>query len=89
MADLLAASARAHAQARQQTKGAGPKRTIKKPLDLAKLHEAYTLRMAAHQIDPEHSDPAWIEEQGKTPTGRDTHDELMTFYREKLGAEQA
>ena len=47
--------------------------------------QAYELRALAESMDPEKADPAWAEEQRHTPRGRDTHDELMTFYREKLG----
>lgn len=47
--------------------------------------EAYALRKQAHEEDPDHLSPAWAAEQESTPRGYDTHMELMTFYREKLG----
>ena len=42
--------------------------------------EAFALRKQAHELDPEHSDPAWKAEQMKTPKQLDTHKAMMAFY---------
>jgi hypothetical protein len=49
------------------------------------LERAYRLRLDAHREDPEHSDPAWAEEEQHTPTGRSTHEDLLAFYKQQLG----
>lgn len=46
------------------------------------LERAGTLRKAAHDADPEHTDPAWAADPAP-------HDELMTFYAERLAAMEA
>jgi hypothetical protein len=48
------------------------------------LQRAYDLRKDAHALDPEHTAAAWTVDQQATPTGRDTHSDLMTFYRSHL-----
>lgn len=50
------------------------------------LLRAYDLRTEAHDLDPDHIAPAWLAEQRQTPTGRDTHTDLMAFYASQLGA---
>jgi len=47
------------------------------------LRNSASLRVEAHNLDPKHESPAWEEEQGHTPRGRDTHEEIMAFYREQ------
>lgn len=49
------------------------------------LERAYRLRLDADREDPNHSDPAWQEEEQHTPTGRSTHTDLMQFYEQQLG----
>jgi hypothetical protein len=56
-----------------------------KERERAALIEARDLRLEALAQDPKRTDPAWDEEQAKTPMGRDTHDELMVFYESMLG----
>lgn len=51
----------------------------------AHLVEARDRRLEAHALDPLHTAPAWVAEQPKTPTGRDTHTEMLAFYDEQLG----
>lgn len=52
---------------------------------LEALQRAYTLRKAAHAMDPQHTAPAWEDEQALTPRGEDTHRSLLRFYKERLG----
>lgn len=49
------------------------------------LETAYRRRLEAHDLDPAHTAPAWQAEQAKTAVGRDTHTELLGFYRQQLG----
>lgn len=42
------------------------------------LWDAYTLRIMANNLDPDHTDPAWSAD--KAP-----HADLMRFYAEQLG----
>lgn len=49
---------------------------------------AYRLRLDAHTLDPEHDAPAWADEAGQTPNGKDTHDEMMRFYRQQLNLKE-
>lgn len=51
---------------------------------LGNLQEALTLREQAHALDPEHMAPAWAEEQRHSPNGKDTHTEMLAFYRQQL-----
>lgn len=84
VAQLLEASWAAHKAAQQVTTGAKDKRRVTRGLDVKKLTEAYELRKQAIATDPDHTDPAWQQEQARTPNGRDTHAELMAYYRGKL-----
>jgi hypothetical protein len=80
----LADSMALHRAARQQTanpKGEG-NRTVTKPKDLTKYAKAFLLRQEAHELDPKHEASAWAIEQAATPAGRDTHSELMAFYKD-------
>lgn len=52
------------------------------------LRRAYTLRGDAHNLDPEHTLPAWQEEDRRTPQGRNTHDDLMAFYAQQLESKE-
>jgi hypothetical protein len=52
------------------------------------LERAYRLRLDAHREDPEHSDPAWAEDQRNTPKGIDTHAVMIAFYEQHLGPQQ-
>ena len=53
------------------------------PGALARLQQAYTLRKAAHALDPFETAPAWQLERDRF---YDTIDAaLMTFYLQKLG----
>lgn len=72
VSDALTASWAAHA-AWRRTK------------DRAKLEEARDLRVMADTLDPGHTDEAWDAESIRTPRGRNTHEEMVRFYREKLG----
>jgi len=78
---LLQESLTAHKAAQQVVKGG----KLIRLLDYERLAVAYALRKQALLMDPERTDPAWQVEQVKTPNGRDTHLDLMTYYREKLG----
>lgn len=51
----------------------------------ALLAQARDYRLAALALDPQRRLPPWTVEQTKTPSMRDTHDELMTFYQDQLG----
>jgi len=46
------------------------------------LERAGTLRKAAHEADPKHTDPAWVSDAAAVGD----HDSLMTFYAEALAA---
>lgn len=59
-------------------------RKAKQPDAMELLAHARDLRVAAHQADPEHSDPAWDEENAHTNNPRPTHDQLMVFYQSLL-----
>jgi hypothetical protein len=48
------------------------------------LIQARELRIEAHRLDPDHTAPAWFEEQVITPNGKDTHRELLAFYAQQL-----
>lgn len=80
--ELLDRSWQAHQRYRSAAGSA--KKAPDGPVMRQALLDAYTLRVQAHEADPEHADPAWISEQGKTLAGVDTHDSLMTFYKKKL-----
>lgn len=45
------------------------------------VHEAYLLRAEAERLDPQRVAHAWVEEQRVTPSGADTHNALMGFYK--------
>lgn len=77
--ELLAASMRAHLAAKDARRGRDAARAV------ASLLEAYTLRLKASDADPNRKDPAWEDDQTFSPMGRETHDDMMRFYREKLG----
>jgi len=70
----LAASMRAHEDARQARLQRDPIRAR------AMLAGAAEWRLLAHTRDPEHTAPAWQDEQRFSPTGRDTHAEMVAFY---------
>lgn len=59
-------------------------RKAKSPDAGSLLQQAYDLRVAAHQADPEHADPAWAEEDTHTNTSKPTHEQLMAFYQSLL-----
>lgn len=80
VAELLAASWAAHERGRQKGKG-GPSVRITRAKDLSAWQEAYEARKAAHEQDPEHLDQAWADEAGKTSVSKDTHAEMMQFYK--------
>lgn len=72
--DLLTASQRSHLQAqvcRKQKDRAGH-------LDCCRV--ALDLRLQAHELDPDHRDPAWAQERTK----KFHHDALITFYEHEL-----
>jgi hypothetical protein len=72
VASLLADSLAAHTRARAA-------RYRKRREDAEReLRDARDLRLAAHQLDPEHAAPAWKTE---TPT----HSLMMAFYQQQLG----
>jgi len=47
---------------------------------LSAIQQAYELRQAAHQSDPDHLDQAWAEE----PSLKFHHDALLVFYQAEL-----
>lgn len=77
IARLLAQSLQAHQDAKRA-------RNSRKPA-LCREHwqTALNARMDAHALDPKHTDPAWAEEQAKTPHAYDTHTEMLQFYAER------
>jgi hypothetical protein len=80
VSDLLARSLAAHKRAQQlRHKGDSAAATVA-------LTEARDLRMQAIAEDPEHTDPAWTDEQGAASPGTDTHAAMMQFYATKLGS---
>jgi len=48
---------------------------------LEAISEAYERRMEAHDLDPDHRDPAWQLETAK----KFSHDACLQFYRHELG----
>ena len=84
VAVLLGASMAAHdrAKALRNSKARDPETRAKA---LAELIKARDLRVQALAEDPKRTDPAWDDEQKRTPNGLDTHDQLMTFYQQQLG----
>jgi hypothetical protein len=77
--DLLRASLAAHQAALEARQQRDPATAS------LQLQIAYDLRLQAHRLDPDHTAPAWQAEDRKTPRGRDTHSELLAFYRSQLG----
>lgn len=82
VADLLNASRAAHRRYRQQAGRISDKGTVSQaPNPLAGgdgLRDALKLRTEAHQLDPEHTDPAWqIDAHAMNGS---SHDALMDFY---------
>lgn len=77
--DLLRQSMSAHDRAKDQ------RRRGNRDQARESLLQARALRLQALAEDPERTDIAWAAEQARTPLGRDTHDELLKFYREQLG----
>lgn len=77
IARLLTASLKAHQDAKRA-------RHDRKPA-LCREHwqAALNARVDAHALDPEHTDPAWAEEQAHTPGRYDTHSEMLQFYAER------
>jgi hypothetical protein len=67
---LLTASRGAHERAKSA-------RHHKRPDALALLIEARDLRVQAHQLDPEHTSPAWALEET-------SHAAYMAFYQQKV-----
>ena len=82
VSDLLARSLAIHEQAKPLWSGTGPNRRRLRDRDWVKLAEACELRQRAHALDPEHTDQAWKDEQGRTAFGVDTHKVLMDFYHQ-------
>lgn len=83
VANLLVQSHAAHLEAkecRQKKDRAG---------NLARLKEARAHRLAAHALDPEHTVPAWAEEQRHTPNVLDTHAEMLRFYNHQIARADA
>lgn len=81
--DAVAAKLTASLAAHQAALQARQHRDLDVAFDQMTL--AYRWRTEAHALDPQHTAPAWRNEEHKTPRGRDTHTELMTFYRQQLG----
>lgn len=87
VAELLSASWAAHERGRQRGVGGHTVR-ITRAKNLTAFREAYDARMKAHEQDPEHKDQAWADEAGKTAVGKDTHAEMVNFYRLQLGIKE-
>lgn len=51
------------------------------PRNRAALKSAADLRLEALEIDPNRIEPAWAEEDKRTPGGTNTHEALMAFYK--------
>ncbi len=80
VAELLAASLVSHNDARALRKQQPrPRAAI-----WSALNKAYHLRMDAHALDPEHTDPAWLDEQAVTIPEWDTHAVMLAFYEQQL-----
>jgi len=69
---------KAAAELRRQRVGRGQVRPY--------IERALELRLQAHELDPDHRDSAWVIEGMQTARGVDTHDALVTFYRQQLAA---
>jgi hypothetical protein len=84
VSDLLRESMAAHdrAKALRNSFSRTPETRAKA---FAELVKARDLREQALAADPKRTDPAWDDEQKRTPTGHDTHEALMTFYQQQLG----
>jgi len=83
VASLLALSRAAHQAALQA-------RQVKHMVEARRrLQEAADTRQRAHDLDPAHTAQAWSEgaEVTATPRGRNSHADLMAFYRQQLGEE--
>lgn len=78
VADLLKASRAAHEQKRRSTGRTDKQGNIAATPDYARaegfIAEALRLRLAAHDLDPEHTDPEWAKDV------KPTHDELIAFF---------
>lgn len=79
VAALLKQSLAAHDRAKQL------RRQARKDQARESLTQARALREQAHALDPDHTDAAWADEADRTPTGRNTHQELTAFYAQMLG----
>jgi len=85
VSNLLRESMAAHDKAKAlRNSGRGRNPEIRAQA-LAELIKARDLRLQALAEDPDRTDPAWTDEQKRTPTGVDTHEELMCFYQQQLG----
>lgn len=85
VADLLQQSRAAHAQ-KKRAAGTIDAKAVPSgadyPLADAHLGEALTLRLAAHDLDPEHADPAWASDE-RANRGV-SHDALVCSFRAYL-----
>lgn len=73
---LLQKSRDAHAAYRRIADGLGD-RASKRVAKVAQLRVARDMRQKAHDLDPDHDDPAWLED--RTP-----HAVLMAFYAQQV-----
>lgn len=82
VAELLAQSKAAHQRYRHAS--GSIKKAGNPAVQEAAISDALVTRLAAHDLDPDHTDPAWSEEQGFTHQNEDTHNVLVAFYRKWL-----
>lgn len=79
--DLLAASRAAHARYRRHAGTADAKGNITRAYDATVCEPAITdalkTRLQAHELDPDHADPAWAQDGAQ-------HQKLVTFYERFL-----
>lgn len=80
--DLLAQSRAAHATYRRYAGSTDRKGNITQAYDAVQCEPAVKLaletRLEAHKLDPEHTDPAWQQDDA-------SHEKLVTFYEKFLG----
>lgn len=78
VSELLAKSRAAHGAYRMADAGLGD-RAGKRAAKVGHLRVARDSRQKAHELDPDHTDPAWADD--RTP-----HAVLMAFYAQQVDA---
>lgn len=89
VASLLQAAREAHTRYRNASGRIGNDGKVSQSPKLTvcgrAIQEALTARTEAHVLDPQHTDPAWLEDQ-QAMKGQ-THDALVAFYVAYLAPE--